>query len=189
MHPLERRAYRDESDLELVKRYKESGDLEVLGMLYQRYTHLLFSICLNYLNEEESKDLIMDLYESLIHKVKKHEITNFKSWLHVSCKNACLMELRKRNKKGAVKEIAIYSMESDEFLHPIEEDLLNEDIDKLKRCMEKLKTEQARCVRFFYFDEMSYRQIAEETGFLLKKVKSYIQNAKRNLKICIETSE
>ena len=40
--------------------------------------------------------------------------------------------------------------------------------------------------RHFFFEEMSYADIAEATGWHLKSVKSYIQNGKRNLKICIE---
>jgi RNA polymerase sigma-70 factor (ECF subfamily) len=33
---------------------------------------------------------------------------------------------------------------------------------------------------------MSYQEVCEETGFELKKVKSFIQNGKRNLQILLE---
>ena len=38
----------------------------------------------------------------------------------------------------------------------------------------------------FFMEEMSYADIVEQTGFTLNNVKSYIQNGKRNLKICIK---
>ena len=48
--------------------------------------------------------------------------------------------------------------------------------------MEALKEEQRVCVELFYIRDMSYQQIAEQTGYSLNEVKSYIQNGKRNLK-------
>jgi len=50
----------------------------------------------------------------------------------------------------------------------------------------KLNSEQKKSIELFYFQKKSYQEIVDETGFELKKVKSYIQNGKRNLKICIE---
>ena len=42
------------------------------------------------------------------------------------------------------------------------------------------------CVRLFYLEDKSYREVAEATGFDLGKVKSAIQNGKRNLKLYLE---
>jgi RNA polymerase sigma-70 factor (ECF subfamily) len=41
----------------------------------------------------------------------------------------------------------------------------------------------------FYLQEKCYKEITGLTGFDLNKVKSYIQNGKRNLKICMEQNE
>lgn len=58
--------------------------------------------------------------------------------------------------------------------------------EPLKACLEELPEPQRISIRHFFFEEMSYADIAEATGWHLKSVKSYIQNGKRNLKICIE---
>ena len=73
-----------QDDLALIARYQQSGDLEVLGVLYNRYMHLVFGVCFNYFkDEEQSKDAVMQIFEELVVKLKVHQVQNFKSWLHV----------------------------------------------------------------------------------------------------------
>ena len=75
----------------------------------------------------------------------------------------------------------------DEFLHLLsEEDNPEEQLKALHICLEKLPEEQRTSITRFFLEEMSYADIAEQTGLTLNNVKSYIQNGKRNLKICIK---
>ena len=61
-----------------------------------------------------------------------------------------------------------------------------EQLKALHHCLEKLPEEQRTSITRFFLEEMSYADIVEQTGFTLNNVKSYIQNGKRNLKICIK---
>jgi RNA polymerase sigma-70 factor (ECF subfamily) len=79
-------------------------------------------------------------------------------------------------------------MESAEEMHPVDEDELSSN-KILMECIERLKDEQQQCIRLFYFEERSYKEIAVALKLEEKKVKSFIQNGKRNLKICIEGKE
>lgn len=63
---------------------------------------------------------------------------------------------------------------------------LERDLDALEECIETLKEEQAQCVKLFFLEKKSYNEVTEHSGFDLKSVKSFIQNGKRNLKICLE---
>jgi DNA-directed RNA polymerase specialized sigma24 family protein len=56
----------------------------------------------------------------------------------------------------------------------------------LERCKEKLPSAQKVSIQLFYMDEKCYKEIVDETGYSMNEVKSYIQNGKRNLKICLE---
>ena len=76
-------------------------------------------------------------------------------------------------------------MESDEFEHLIEVNDNKEKEDALNYCLDTLPEEQRQCIVHFFFEDFSYADIVAKTGFALNKVKSYIQNGKRNLKICI----
>jgi RNA polymerase sigma-70 factor (ECF subfamily) len=177
-------------DGELLDNYRSTGDLEVLGELYVRYMHLVFGLCLKYLqNREDAKDAVMQVFEKLITEVSRHHIQNFKSWLYVLAKNHCLMQIRSDKTKDKrmdrwIKDQEDY-MEFYPDLHPIDE-TGDDGYPGLKECIEKLKQEQKNCIELFYYQHKSYREIAQTLQMEEKKVKSYLQNAKRNLKICLE---
>jgi len=178
------------SDIELQNQYHSTGNLSFLGELYSRYMPLVYGVALKYLkNREDSKDAVMQIFEKLIADLPKNEIHNFKSWLYVITKNFCLIQLRASQIRE--KKITILQNEPENFmeienvLHPID----NEECENnkaLRDCIEKLRSEQKKCVELFYFENKSYREIAAFPGMDEKKVKSLIQNAKRNLKICLE---
>lgn len=177
----------DLSDRELLDKYKTSGDLALLGILYKRYMHLVYGVCIKYLKDrDESQDAVMEIFEGLITKLRKHEVNNFKSWLHVTSKNHCLMELRKRSPEMPMEDYSYQLMEYESSEHPDNEMELENDLVKLEMCITKLNDEQRECVSHFFLKKKSYTEIAEITGHPLKKVKSFIQNGKRNLKICME---
>jgi len=148
---------------------------------------LVFGICLKYLKDaEKSKDAVMDIYVELTSKLKMHEVENFKGWLHVLARNHCLMQLRSpRNLKTS--EFNTEVMQSDQTTH-LENEVLEkeENFKKLESCIEKLPAEQLQSIRLFFLEKKCYNEIAVITGFEWSKVRSYIQNGKRNLKICIE---
>jgi len=173
------------SDLNIISRYKKLGDAEVLTPLFDRYIHLVFGVCLKYLNnKEEAKDAAMEIMESLIDKLLKHNITNFPSWLHTVSKNYCLMRIR--NRKGDLfieideRKSEQISVESDEELHQkIEEEA---QLNEMGKAIVSLNTDQKQCIQLFFLEKKSYDEIAIETGYSVNKVKSHIQNGKRNLR-------
>lgn len=171
------------SEKEILKKYKESGDLKLLGKLYAPYMHLVLGVSLKYLqNKQSAEDAVMQIFEKLIIDLRKHEVSNFKGWLHVTTRNYCLMELRRTKGK---ENSSIESMEFSIPEHHDDEVKLNEEF--LEVCIKTLKAEQKKCIELFYLEEKCYQDIVNITSFELKKVKSYIQNGKRNLKICIES--
>lgn len=181
--------YKSFEDEELVALYKKSGELAIVGELYNRYTSLTYGVCLKYLKDrEESKDAVMHIFEKLIVTLKDHEISQFKGWLYVTARNHCLMQLRAgKNKK--FEEISPFLMESGEDVHLLEGPEIESNLSKLESCIETLPEEQKQCVKLFYLEKKCYKEITELTGFELNKVKSYIQNGKRNLKICMEKND
>lgn len=173
------------TDQELVQLYKQDGDIRILSELYQRYMDLLYAVCLKYLKDPETaKDAVMAIFEELISKLLKHEVSNFKGWLYVVAKNHCLMLLRSQRQMPLVHDQEI--MQLTENLH------LNGVLDKekhlvqLEKCIETLSPDQKQTVQLFYLQEKCYKEIAGITHTEWNKVRSLIQNARRNLKICME---
>ncbi len=180
------------SDVDIINRYKKRGDMEMLAPLFNRYIHLVFGVCLKYLkNKEEAKDAAMEVMESLINKLLLHEISNFPSWLHTVSRNYCLMRIRSRKEdlfiefdKRKSEQIPV---ESDEDLHQkIEEEA---QLNEMGKAIVSLNPEQKQCIQLFFFEKRSYDEIAKETGYSVNKVKSHIQNGKRNLRIYLMENE
>ena len=183
----------EEKDEELLKRFREDGDIEILGRLYERYMHLVFGVCLKYLEDRDTaKDEVMNIFEKLVTAVPEQEIVSFKTWLYVVTKNHCLMLLRSRNSEAAHREMMLddptFFMENFCEMHPMENDE-GFDMERLEECIEKLKDEQRQCIQLFYYEGYGYREISARLGMEENKVKSYIQNGKRNLKICLDKAK
>jgi RNA polymerase sigma factor (sigma-70 family) len=173
------------TDAELLERYYLDQDQQWIGILLERYTLLLFGVCMKYLKDEhEAQDSVQQIFLKVLTEVGRYRIDYFKSWLYMVAKNHCLMKLRSTNGK-ILKEITsdtIAEAQTDRL-----ELLENErTYTLLEEAMEELNAEQRQCVTLFYLQKKSYSQISEETGFSAMQVKSYIQNGKRNLKIGLE---
>jgi RNA polymerase sigma factor (sigma-70 family) len=173
-------------DRELVSLFRTSGNMDALAVLFQRYMDLLYGVCLKYLKQPETaKDAVMQIFEELVAKLPKHEVDNFKSWLYTLAKNYCLMQLR-TPKNLKTTEFNPDSMQLEEEMHLNGIQLKEDNLQKLEHCLQTLSSEQKKAVELFYLQNKCYKEIAEATGIEWNKVRSFIQNGRRNLKICME---
>jgi RNA polymerase sigma-70 factor (ECF subfamily) len=179
----------DSTDEELLLQFARNGSLDTLGELYSRYMHLVFGVSLKYLgNREDARDTVMQIFEKLITSLPGQEVRNFKSWLYVLTRNHCLMQIRsQKSVNGRMEGYKTEQefMESDREMHPIDREEYSVE-EALKDCIEHLKAEQKQCIELFYYQKLCYQEIAQKLGMNEKKVKSFLQNGKRNLKICLE---
>jgi RNA polymerase sigma-70 factor (ECF subfamily) len=179
----------DSTDEDLLRQFQRTGSLDTLGELYSRYMHLVYGVSLKYLEDrDEAKDTVMQIFEKLASDLPGQEVRNFKSWLYVLTKNQCLMQIRsQKSEAGRMEKYKIEQefMESGQDLHPLDKEDHSVE-DALKKCIEHLKNEQKQCIELFYYEKLCYQEIAALLKIDEKKVKSYLQNGKRNLKICLE---
>jgi RNA polymerase sigma factor (sigma-70 family) len=173
------------TDQELVSQYKRDGDIRTLGELYQRYMDLIFAVCLKYLKEPEAaKDAVMNIFEELISKLAKHEVSHFKAWLYTVAKNFCLMQLRSQKLMPFTQSLEFMQLPEKSHLEGVFEKEGN--LDQLSKCIDGLSPEQKHTVQLFYLQEKSYKEIAGITNKDWNQVRSLVQNARRNLKICMD---
>jgi RNA polymerase sigma-70 factor (ECF subfamily) len=179
----------EKTDEELLGQFRDSGSLDILGQLYARYMHLVYGVSLKYLEDRsDAQDAVMQIFEKLITELPRHDVHHFRNWLYVLTRNHCFMEIRSRKSgQKRVEELKseLQFMESGEELHPLDREDRSVE-DALKACLEELKSEQRRCIELFYYQKLCYREIAEKLRMDEKRVKSSLQNGKRNLKICLE---
>jgi RNA polymerase sigma factor (sigma-70 family) len=173
------------TDLELVQLYKQEGDIRVLAELYQRYMDLIYAVCLKYLKDQEAaKDAVMSVFEELVPKLLKHEVTHFKGWLYMVAKNFCLMQLRSQKQMHIIHDPDIMHLTENLHLNGIFEK--EDQLSQLTKCIDSLSPDQKQTVQLFYLQEKCYKEIAVITDSDWNKVRSLIQNARRNLKNCME---
>lgn len=180
--------YNNYSEDELINNFLESGDNRFVGILYERYGHLVLGLCIKYLkNKDEAQDAVIQIFTNLLKDLKRFKIDYFKSWLYVYSKNFCLMELRKRQsllkKELELSENVHLFMDMPDLEHLKEKE---RQIGLMELAIELLNKDQKICIELFYLKNKSYIEITQLTGYSANDVKSHIQNGKRNLKLKME---
>ncbi len=182
-------------ELSLIRRYRQSAEHRYYNELYNRYVHLVFGSCLKHLKDRsQAKDMCMLIFEKLIDKLQREPIDNFQSWLFYFARNECISQLRKQEVEANREEEWKKAKKSEEnFMEneALSRPYTDKDDSKissaaLQQAIKTLSKAQQRCIRLFFFEQLSYKQIAAKTQFSVKEVKSYLQNGKRNLRLALE---
>lgn len=173
------------SSEDLLIKYQQTQDLEVLTELYQPYMPLIYGTALKYLkNQEEAEDVVMDLYEKISKKILTSDIQAFNAWIYMVAKNHCLEILRKRTRISD-KENEAFVVYSEQVYHP-DRDISETTLGVLRHCIDGLETLQKSCIEMFYYQKKTYVEIAQDLELDYNQVRSRIQNGRRNLKICLD---
>ena len=175
------------TDEELLQNYIKSRNSDYFGVLYNRYIPLVYGVCLKYLqNEDNAQDAVMEIFENLLLKIPEYEIQLFRPWLYTVVKNHCFKFLKSK-KRELPLDFDSNLMESDTVLSLSGNEKEKNYEEALEYCMSKLSEPQRKTIDLFFSENMSYADIVVTTTYDLKSVKSYLQNGKRNLKLCIES--
>ena len=169
----------------MLEYFYVSQDNKWLGILLQRYTLLLFGVCMKYLkNEEEAKDCVQQVFLKAITELRKYRVEYFKSWIYMVARNHCLMRLRHLGKTTVEidEKLIEAKLDTKSTSHMEKENLLL----ALSESLSELNKEQKECVTLFYLEKKSYQEVADRTGFTVMQVKSHIQNGKRNMKLLVD---
>lgn len=174
------------SDEQLLTAFQETGEEQYFFALFERYTQHIYYNCKQYLsNEEDCKDMVMTIIEKAYEQLPNTKIEYFKSWLFSVIRNHCISHIRSYSRTASKTAAWKKFQEVEEAVFPIYEGNEKEDplsSAQIQAALGALEENQRRCIYLFYFEDKSYREIMTLTGFSAKKVKSYLQNGKRQLK-------
>ncbi len=186
------------SDESLLHKFQQTGNTLYFEELYQRFSHLVYGVGLKYLQSAaDSADMTNQLFEKWLQNPPAAPVQSVKNWVYRAAVNAC--HSRKRESQSEAKKQFEWSafeksgqtfMENEGFLRLIKRRENETDLEeKLEKAIIQLPEVQQRCIRLFFFEKKSYKKIASITGYPELKVKSYLQNGKRNLKIWLEKNQ
>ncbi len=177
------------SDEALLVEFRRSGHSALLGELYERYMPMVYGVCLKIFKDStKAEDAVMTIYEELVRKVPEHDIKEFRPWLYVLARNHCLMVWRKEKRRPTdlLEPEAMQRFDGADNGVDYELPPPEGSAQPLDKCLGELPDEQRISVQMFYYEDKSYKEIADVISEELGKVRSYIQNGKRNLKLCLE---
>ena len=181
------------SDAALLDLYKKDKDTKWIGYLFERYTLLVFGVCMKYLKQvNDAKDATQQVFEKAFVEINKYEVTYFKSWMYSIARNHCLMQLRGKGLQTVFMETLPEELGENfntQELLDAKENLHEQQIENLGDAIAHLNQEQQLCIDLFYLQKLSYKEIEEKTGYSFQQVKSHIQNGKRNLRIYLEQQQ
>ena len=181
------------SDATLLDLYKKNKDSKWIGILFERYTLLVFGVCVKYLKQvNDAQDATQQVFEKAFSEIQKYEVAYFKSWIYSIAKNHCLMQLRGKGHQPILLESFPEDMleRTDSQVTAIQnENWLEQQSAELIMALQELSNDQKICIELFYFQKLSYKEIEQKTGYSFQQVKSHIQNGKRNLRIILEQKQ
>lgn len=180
-----RKTYKKLSDEELIISYKEKSHSLIIAELYNRYAHLVFGVAMKYIkNKHDAEDITMIIFEKLPERICRSNIKKFKPWLYTVTKNEVFQSFRK---KGIQQSELSAEPENEDTLEAVH--IKDEQLNLLEELVETLKSDQKQCITLFYLERKSYQEISDILHLEINKIKSAIQNGKRNLKIKLESCE
>ena len=94
------------------------------------------------------------------------------------------MKLRKQ--KTIPVNIDLSVVQLAENIHLDDELEKEENFKQMQYCMGQLIQQQRQVIELFYLQKKCYKEISEITEIEINRVRSFIQNGRRNLKICME---
>ncbi|MDA3911986.1 MAG: sigma-70 family RNA polymerase sigma factor [Bacteroidales bacterium] len=174
--------HRTLSDEQLLNSYFKSRNAEFIGELWNRYSRLIFGLCLKLLkSREEATDAVNGIFEKLMKTNSPEEIACVHTWIYTFSKNHCLQILRKKQRRNILFDA--FAVGREKATVCFDEKLFEHEA--LRSAISELSEQQKTCIRLFYFNEFSYQEISDETGWATSQIKSYLQNGKRNLKLAL----
>jgi len=186
---MSKRPHSHLSDDEIVAEFRKSNNSALVGELYHRYYLMVFGVCMNYLRDRaESEDAAAQVFEKLLVDLPKYQVGNFKAWLYGLTKNWCLQWLRTNKRKNKREANFQYEYGQDAQIEDEPNVVLESGLPLLEQSLQRLKKPQQECVRLFYLQELTYKEIVARTDYSMKEVKSHIQNGRRNMKIYMENA-
>jgi RNA polymerase sigma-70 factor (ECF subfamily) len=181
------------TDLELVRAFQKSGKEVYFNQLFERYYPLVYTKCLSLTTQrEESKDLTLVVFTKAYGLLPQQQLERFDHWLFTLTQRECLNYLRRKTNAAKVRrqwwEYQQRSedtfMENEAFRRVYYEEELTKD-QLYQEGLQQLPEAQRICLQLFTIELKSYQEIADYTHFPLNKVKSHLQNARRQLKIWV----
>ena len=176
------------NDQHYIERVLE-GDTNSFAILVDRYKDMVFSLALKVMkNREEAEEVSQDTFIKAYRSLKSFKgDAKFSTWLYKITYHNCMDRVKKISKKyntDTIDEVVENKISStDDVLKTIER---KERALIIKECLNELPQDERSILWFFYFEELSLKEITEVTEFSENNVKVKLHRARKKLLAVIQ---
>jgi RNA polymerase sigma-70 factor, ECF subfamily len=151
------------TDEEIVKKV-QNEDIESFGLLMKRYESKLIRYGTRFMsNRDDIKDLVQEVFIKTYTNIKSFDVSKrFSPWIYRIAHNEFINAVKKKKLKPLI------FFDADEiFPHPIAPETADGESNErelkteLARCIDKLPIKYREVLVLYYFEELSYEEIAE----------------------------
>lgn len=174
-----------QKDEEIVRQV-QSGKIDSFNILILRYEKKMRTYARNFLSDQdEISDVLQEIFIKTYKNIKSFDAERkFSSWLYRIAHNEFVNALKKKNKKT----LPLFDL--DVFLpqHVKEEKSITKEIDQkkmkeiMKKFLDKLEPKYKEPIVLYYFEDLSYKEIADVMQIPVATVGIRIKRAKDILK-------
>lgn len=177
------------TDQELLQALRKQRSDRLFDELFRRYHPLVYTWCLRWTDgqREWAKDLTVGVFQKAWQQIGQQSISDVEAWLGILTKHHCIDHFRREQRQAeqlekwlAEQKSADFFVENEGFLRLINRELPQIE-QHLQDALASLPAGQRHCIQLFFWEHKSYREIATQTGYSEKQVKSHLQNGKRRL--------
>lgn len=144
-------------------------------------------------NENDAEDITIQTFSKAFDKITTfNEEYQFTTWLITIAKNIHIDFLRRKNSSINIETSKEQEKEAfkviDDAPSPEDKIITEQNLAKLLRDIKKLKPKYQEVIHLRYFQELSYKEIAEQIGEPMNNVKVKLLRAKKLLAEVIKKS-
>lgn len=174
----------DETDATLVAALRQ-GDKSVLGVLYDRYSRLVYSIAFRILKsgpeaEDLTQEIFLNLWQKQAYNPARSSLSRF---LSTVTRNRAIDRIRSRgNRRRILKGLVPQSPSVDAFSLPEVQASQGERSQRVREALKNLPDKQRQLLWLAYYHGFSQSEIANHTNIPLGTVKSRMRQGLLKLK-------
>ena len=179
----------DLSDQELVKKYID-GDNFSFETLLNRHKNRVFAFIMSKIkNKDISEDIFQDTYVKVVNSLQKgkyNEEGKFLPWVMRIAHNLVIDHFRKQKKMYMIRsnnEFDIFDVIKDNSIN-IDDKLIRDQIfNDLRSLIDLLPVDQKEVLKMRYFEELSFKKIAEYFDISINTALGRMRYALINLRV------
>ena len=170
------------ADHEILKIFRSGHKDTALQKIVEAYGKTVYNIALFTLNDElAAEDITQDVFIKIYKGLGQFRgQSSISSWLYRITKNACF-DLLKKKKTASLDHEQVGRLANNDRESPEGDFFEQAKHNAVRTAVSKLGEQQRMAVSLYYFQQLSYEDIAEIMGQPLNTVKSYLFRGKKML--------